>query len=315
MYLDQWGPIAWELFHYITYSYKPELHNYYIIFFYTLYSIIPCPYCQKDIKNTLLEDKNLPILNIPNKNKLIEWFIKIHNIVNEKTNNKNRFDLKMANEKYLKDDNLTIDNARIFKFLELSYNSQINKNNPDIVRNLIALAHIYPSSIEKVNLKLILGLRNINDLKNKKWLEILKDSIISPKLSNINLIKYNNNQFNINLKKVIFQDKKDFINNNLLKSIGNSLLFVFKNNNTMNVIYTYKVIETTDIIIGIKGKSFGGSLNIIIKFNNYKKNFELNNQLVIREKNIKKDSIIAILIQSKNNTKGHKHIIESIDVI
>ena len=138
----------------------------------------------------------------------------------------------------------------------MSYNSQINKNNPDIIRNLIALAHIYPSSIDKVNLKLIIGLRNINDFKNKKWLEILKNSIVSPQLSNIDLIKYNNNQFNINLKKVIFEDKKDFINNNLLKSIGNSLLFVFKNNKTMNVIYTYKVIETTDIIIGIKGKSF-----------------------------------------------------------
>ena len=38
MYLDEWGPIAWELFHYITYSYKPSLKNYYIIFFNTLFT-------------------------------------------------------------------------------------------------------------------------------------------------------------------------------------------------------------------------------------------------------------------------------------
>ena len=58
MYLNEWGPIAWELLHYITYTYKPQLKEYYIIFFNTLYALIPCPHCSNDIKG-VLTNKNL----------------------------------------------------------------------------------------------------------------------------------------------------------------------------------------------------------------------------------------------------------------
>ena len=96
MYLDHWGPIAWELFHYITYTFKPELRDYYIIYYKTLYSIIPCPNCSSDIRQVLNKDENLTTLHLYSKDAMIKWFIKIHNIVNIKTNNSNRFDINMA---------------------------------------------------------------------------------------------------------------------------------------------------------------------------------------------------------------------------
>ena len=58
MYLNEWGPIAWELFLYITYSYKPELCEYYKIFFNSLYALIPCPHCSNDIKGILTSYSN-----------------------------------------------------------------------------------------------------------------------------------------------------------------------------------------------------------------------------------------------------------------
>ena len=175
----------------------------------------------------------------------------------------------------------------------------MKENNPDFIRNMIALAHIYPSSINMINVETISSLTKIDNLKNDKWIEIFKKSILNPQLKNSSIIKYNNNQLNLNLKNVILEDKKDCMNNN----------------KTMNIVYTYKVIETTDILITIKGQSFGGNVNIIVKYNNYKKTFKLNNNIIIRDTNIQKNTKIIILLQSQNNKIGNKHIIEHIDVI
>lgn len=314
MYLDQWGPIAWELFHYITYTFKQELRDYYIIYYKTLYSIIPCPNCSNDIKEILNKDENLPTLHLYSKDAMIKWFIKIHNIVNIKTNNSNRFDIKMANDKYMKGDNITIDNERIYKFLELSYKSKINENNPDFIRNIIALVHIYPSSINMSNITPILSLRKIDNFKDIKWMEILKNAILNPQLKETSIIKYNNNQFNTYLKKVVLEDKKNCINENRIQMLGNSMLLILNNNKTMNIVYTYKVIETTDILITIKGQSFGGDINVIVKYNNYKKIFSLNDNIIIRDTNIKEGTKIVILLQSYDNKSGNKHIIEHIDI-
>ena len=314
MYLDQWGPIAWELFHYVTYTFKPELRDYYIIFYKTLYSIIPCPHCSKDIKEILNKSEHLPTLHLYSREALIGWFVKIHNLVNIKTNNSNRFDVEMANNKYMENGDIKIDNGRIFKFIELSYKSKINQNNPDFIRNMIALAHIYPSSINKSNIATILSLRKIDDIKDNKWLELLKSALLNPELKETSLVTYNNNQFNTNLKKIVLEDKKDCINENRIEMMGNSMLFVLNNNKTMNIVYTYRVIETTDILITVKGHSFGGNLNVIVKYNNYKEIFDLNDSIIIRDTNVQEGTKIVVLLQSYNNKVGNKHIVEHIDI-
>lgn len=315
MYLNEWGPIAWELFHYITYTFKPELRDYYIIFYKTLYSIIPCPVCSRDIKNILNEDNNLSTLHLYSKDALIKWFIKIHNIVNIKTNNDNNFNIEMANNKYLKNNNITINNERILNFIKLSYKTYVNKNNTDFIRNIIALIHIYPSSVNMININIIQLLKKIDNIKDNNFIEILENAILNPKLKEPSIIKYNNNQLNTNLKKIVLQDKKDCINENKVEIFGNSMLLILNNSKTINIIYTYKVIELTDILITIKGQSFGGDINVIIKYNNYKKNFNLNDNIIVRDSNIKEGTNIIILLQSYNNKIGNKHLIEHIDII
>ena len=101
MYLNEWGPIAWELFHYITYTYKPELKEYYTIFFSTLYSIIPCPDSSNDIKGILTSHLNFPSHHTMNKNDIIEWYLKINNMVNTKLKAPDTFTRADANTKYL----------------------------------------------------------------------------------------------------------------------------------------------------------------------------------------------------------------------
>ena len=57
---------------------------------------------------------------------MIKWFIQIHDLVNIKTHNKNRFTLEDANRKYLDNNKITINHDRIFKFIKF-FEKQFNK--------------------------------------------------------------------------------------------------------------------------------------------------------------------------------------------
>jgi hypothetical protein len=271
MYLDEWGPIAWELFHFITYSYKNHLKEYYIIFFNTIYSILPCPHCSNDIKNILLEKDNYPCVNMKNKNNIIEWFIKIHNLVNIKTKSKDRFNINDANNKYLRNDRLTINHDRISKFIKLSISTKLKENNDDFMRNMIALCHIYPVDIDKINNKLIqYSTKNI--VNGGEWFNkfesIVKDDNQINIYNNIfnNTVKYDNRI--INMTKCKLTNSVKNLNDNIIEYKNDNIIFISKNDKRIDLIYSYVCLEDNITNLYISGKTKNCNINIKLKSDN-----------------------------------------------
>ena len=80
-----WGPHGWKFIHYVTigYPFNPteEEKQKYRIFFNNLDTIIPCSICGNNYKKHLqIKPLTEEILN--SRNKMIEWGIDMHNLVN-----------------------------------------------------------------------------------------------------------------------------------------------------------------------------------------------------------------------------------------
>ena len=330
MYLNEWGPIAWELFHFITYTYKENLKIYYILFFNTIFSILPCPHCSQHIKNTLSNNNNLPNLFILNKNKIIDWWIDIHNIVNKATNSKHNFDRKMSDSKYLGENNIKIDHKRILQLLKIIITSKANEKNinKNFIRNIYALAHIYPfnnnsSSEELINYVNNKKLDNNNALE---WYTNFENIILSNKIKNINDIVINNNNKiniyeNIYLNSYSYIKSKDFGKKIIEKE--NSIIFSSESNENIFKIKSYRILSNLNLIkIFIKGKSFGSNnckLKVIINTNkdNRKIQYIEKNEknLIFELLNLKKDEQLNICISTINNQFGNKYVINFINII
>tara|TARA_B110000908_G_C10266895_1_gene465039 strand:- start:3018 stop:3443 length:426 start_codon:yes stop_codon:yes gene_type:complete len=88
---DIWGPHGWKFLHFVSLGYpdNPTIYDKkkYKTFFTLIKDILPCSLCALNYKNhikaTPLSDE---ILN--DKNKLISWCIKMHNLVNIENNSK-----------------------------------------------------------------------------------------------------------------------------------------------------------------------------------------------------------------------------------
>ena len=82
---DTWGPHGWKFIHYITlgYPYEPTKSDKikYKNFFLSLSDVIPCILCRNNYVKHL---KEYPINNnvLKNKQNLMAWGIKMHNLVN-----------------------------------------------------------------------------------------------------------------------------------------------------------------------------------------------------------------------------------------
>lgn len=77
-----WGPPAWILLHTLAYHYKPELKDYYMIFFGNLKYVLPCIYCRASFTEYT---EILPIDgSLKSRDQFFEWLYKIHNMVNDK---------------------------------------------------------------------------------------------------------------------------------------------------------------------------------------------------------------------------------------
>lgn len=83
-----WGPHGWKFLHYVTLGYPENPTNIdknnYAIFFKSLTSVLPCEKCSMNFKKNIRE---FPIENyLDSKENLIDWLIKIHNLVNQELN-------------------------------------------------------------------------------------------------------------------------------------------------------------------------------------------------------------------------------------
>jgi len=118
---EKWGPFIWYLMHIITYHVPDDdffLKNKrnYLNFFKALNSIIPCPICRSHF-NKILKTNTLNKCN--SKEDIINWTIKIHNLVNQRLKKK-QINKEKSNELY-KDINI----QKIFQGIDiLTYNYQ-----------------------------------------------------------------------------------------------------------------------------------------------------------------------------------------------
>tara|TARA_Y100000991_G_C21955743_1_gene341984 strand:- start:395 stop:859 length:465 start_codon:yes stop_codon:yes gene_type:complete len=82
---DTWGPHGWKFIHYVTLGYPSKPTNSdkikYKNFFISLSDVIPCILCKMNYKKHLQE---LPINEsvLKNRQTLMAWAIKMHNLVN-----------------------------------------------------------------------------------------------------------------------------------------------------------------------------------------------------------------------------------------
>lgn len=85
-----WGPFMWFILHIITFNYPENPTSFdkqsYRDFFNSLKYVIPCDQCRKHYTKNIQEHPITPHLD--SKKYLIEWLIKIHNLVNISLNKK-----------------------------------------------------------------------------------------------------------------------------------------------------------------------------------------------------------------------------------
>ena len=135
---DTWGPHGWKFIHYITLGYPDNPTNSdkikYKNFFLSLTTVIPCILCRINYEKHLEE---YPINNdvLKNKETLITWGIKMHNLVNIE-NNKKEVSTKQGIKMIKKND----DTCKIEKF-ESSTNKFTNIINylPMIIFGIILI--------------------------------------------------------------------------------------------------------------------------------------------------------------------------------
>lgn len=344
MYLNEWGPIAWELFHYITYTYKPELKEYYTIFFSTLYSIIPCPHCSNDIKGILTSHLNFPSHHTMNKNDIIEWYIKIHNMVNTKLKAPDTFTRADANAKYLPNGEISIDHARILKFIKLSITTKGGNNSIDsdisFKRNIIALCCIYPVGVDlyNPNLMYFINYSIITNDSFEKWYNIFEELVLNKEnykprditvkypirdlkytgsLKHLELFSPSNNKIVNTKNRLVITDYPKNKYSSIVVSSTDSIPVIINKSYTI-----YNDIST--LYIYINGGIFSKTGYINIKSNILTntitniKNHKIQNKdtkLKIEYSNLKRDTTVNILFEFLKKVPGDNFIINDICLI
>jgi hypothetical protein len=84
MQVNEWGPSGWKFLHTITFNYTPSDDNKikYKLFFKSLDSVLPCPYCCESFS---MYANALPIEEyLDSREGLTYWLYCIHNLVNQK---------------------------------------------------------------------------------------------------------------------------------------------------------------------------------------------------------------------------------------
>ena len=159
-----WGPHGWFFIHSIALNYPNnptfKQKQQYYDFFKTLMNVIPCEKCAYHYSENF---KNYPIENfLDNTEKLFNWTVDIHNIVNQK-NNKKVLSYKEAYEEHMKEyDNTTnINNLNTENIKELkNYQEKllINENIIDEYKNKNRINHIFYNIIIIILIILIISI-------------------------------------------------------------------------------------------------------------------------------------------------------------
>jgi len=83
-----WGPHGWRFLHYVSLGYPNDPteqdKEHYRMFYAMIGNILPCSLCSTHYKENY---KKIPLTDeiLSSKEKLVEWVITVHNVVNEMT--------------------------------------------------------------------------------------------------------------------------------------------------------------------------------------------------------------------------------------
>lgn len=148
---DSWGPHGWKFIHFTALGYPDEPTNKdkmkYKKFYTSLCDVIPCIMCRNNYVDHL---KEFPITNqvLKDKESLMGWTVKIHNIVN-KSNNKRVVPIKEGIEMIKKN----YQGCQVEKFSNTKKVNKIVYTMPIIIFGLILiyqLIKIYCKSEKKI---------------------------------------------------------------------------------------------------------------------------------------------------------------------
>lgn len=164
----EWQPITWNIFHSFALNYNEKYRNEYITFFDTFKVLLPCNVC-KTHYNTQLKKENLTLEKNINKERIFEWTVDLHNLVN-KMNYKKQWNYIDARKHYEKD----IFDKKILKKFVLEYIKHCFKKNPmktqQLMRMMRTIQYLHPD--EKKREKLIDFNKKfvLNRFTLKQWL-------------------------------------------------------------------------------------------------------------------------------------------------
>ena len=140
--MTEWQPLTWIFFHITSLNYEEKYRDHYISFYNSLRTIIPCSICRNHfIQN--IEKPGMSIEENVNKEKIFNWTIDLHNIVN-KLNYKKQWSYNQSYQHYSK---LPLNNTllKIFIYSYIRANFRKNPQKTGELLNMIkTLAYIYP---------------------------------------------------------------------------------------------------------------------------------------------------------------------------
>jgi len=193
-----WGPFSWYFFHIISFTYsiddiidnkenidnKKNIDNkeniktnkkYYIDFFKVISNLLPCMTCQYHYKKIL---KINPISDnkIQDREDLIKWVLKTHNLVNIIIGKK-KYTLKRLKQLYITNNQLNVNHKLLYKFLYYIIHSPINKNSNgqrNIEKLFKILIKIFPCFACRDNIKILLPKYSEKNNYNGLLIKLLK---------------------------------------------------------------------------------------------------------------------------------------------
>jgi len=188
-----WGPYGWYFFHIISFTYSIDdsiddikINNnikeinkknkkYYIDFFKVISNLLPCHICQSHYKKIL---KLNPISEdiIQNREDLIKWVLKTHNLVNIIIGKK-KYKISRLKQLYITKNQLNVNHKLLYKFLYYIIHSPINKNKygrKNIEKLFQILIEIFPCFACRNNIKIILPKYSEKNNYNELLVKLLK---------------------------------------------------------------------------------------------------------------------------------------------
>jgi len=192
----EWGPFGWYFFHIISFTYtidefvdddlkidnninvSKEINinkKYYIDFFKIISNLLPCHTCRYHYKKIL---KINPIYEnkIHNRDDLIKWVLKTHNLVNIIIGKK-KYTLVRLKQLYITNNQLNVNHKFLYKFLYYIIHSPINKNinsKKNINKLFKILIKIFPCPTCRNNIKNLLPIYSKKNNYKELLIKLLK---------------------------------------------------------------------------------------------------------------------------------------------